>query len=152
MGGGEVVRQMPPLARHAWVIVPQPVGESTGDVYQEADRLGLPRGPEDLEAKRRELEAALTPRRELPPSLIVNDLQPAASSLRPEIELTLEDARHAGAEQAFVSGSGPTVVGMFSGEHPVTRAREAAATLRNRYPQACVATPVDERFATPRDA
>jgi 4-diphosphocytidyl-2-C-methyl-D-erythritol kinase len=151
-GAGEVVQPIPPLAPHAWLIVPQPVGQSTAEVYREADRLGLPRRPYDLEAKRRELDAALAARAELPPSLLLNDLQPAAISLRPEIQLALDAARHAGADHALVSGSGPTVVGMFNGRDAFTRAREAAPALSDEYPEACVATPVDKMFAIPRIA
>ena len=56
--------------------------------------------------------------------LIVNDLQPAAVSLRPEIELALEDVRHAGAEQAIVCGSGPTVAGVYWGDGARARAAD----------------------------
>ena len=40
--------------------------------------------------------------------------QPAAVSLRPEISDALEALREVGAEAAFVTGSGPTAVGLFA--------------------------------------
>ena len=45
--------------------------------------------------------------------LLVNDLEAAAVSLRPQIADALEALREAGAEVAFVTGSGPTAVGLF---------------------------------------
>lgn len=54
-----------------------------------------------------------------------NDLQPAAIELRPELEERLRDMERAGALRAFVSGSGPTVVG-------VARSQEDAASIATR--------------------
>lgn len=56
-----------------------------------------------------------------------NDLQPAALSLRPELELVIEAAERAGALRAIVSGSGPTVAALVSesGAATVARALEA---------------------------
>ena len=45
--------------------------------------------------------------------LLVNDLEEAAVSLRPQIADALDVLREAGAEVAFVTGSGPTAVGLF---------------------------------------
>ena len=46
---------------------------------------------------------------------LVNDLQPAAISLRPEIEEALGALEEAGAAHAMVTGSGPTAFGALSG-------------------------------------
>ena len=54
-----------------------------------------------------------------------NDLQDAARSLCPAIDAALAAARAAGADHALVSGSGPTVVGLFGGA-----ARRAGAGRR----------------------
>ena len=48
-----------------------------------------------------------------PQRLLVNDLEPAAMSLCPDIEPALAAVREAAADHAFVSGSGPTVAGLF---------------------------------------
>jgi 4-diphosphocytidyl-2-C-methyl-D-erythritol kinase len=84
--------------------------------------------------------------------LLHNDLQRAAVSLCPEIADALRQAREAGAELSLVSGSGPTVIGLFAGnprpavEGPVL-AEEAAARLHGREPAAICARPVGAAFA-----
>ena len=60
------------------------------------------------------------------PELLVNDLEPAARSLRPEIGDALDALREAGAPLALLSGSGPTAFGLFA---DLAAARAAAATL-----------------------
>src|SRR6202012_2795954 len=89
-GAGEVVEAVAPLAPHAFLVLPLPFGLSTPEVYREADRLGLARTAEDLAGRLQAIRAALDA--PLPMALIVNDLQPAALSLRPEIERALDDA------------------------------------------------------------
>ena len=101
---------------------------STADVYREADRLGLPRDAAALAAKLREVSTAAG---DLPDELIVNDLEPAARALCPEIDAALAAARGAGAHHALVCGSGPTVIGLFA---DLQGARAAAARLFDREP------------------
>jgi 4-diphosphocytidyl-2C-methyl-D-erythritol kinase len=73
-------------------------------------------------------------------------------SLRPAIERALDDARYAGSEHAIVSGSGPTVLGLFWGEDAATRANVGVAALAGRYPGATTAVPVDASFGFPHPA
>jgi len=120
---------------------------STPDVFRESDRLGLGRSAGELAQRRAELEAALA-RGELPPP--VNDLEPAARALCPSIDEALAAARAAGADHALVSGSGPTVVGIFAGAEGPAAAEAAAAVLRERHPGAIGARPVDAGFAAVR--
>jgi len=140
-GAGEVIEPAPPPAQHGVVLIPQPEGLSTGEVYAEADRLGTPRGDAELEAIRRELRDAvdsggspLDYREHL-----VNDLQPAAISLRPAIEDALGALEEAGAAHAMVTGSGPTAFGLFPSED---EAREAVGRLRSSYPAAMATAPL----------
>jgi 4-diphosphocytidyl-2-C-methyl-D-erythritol kinase len=149
-GAGEVVEPVAPLVPHAFLVLPLPFELSTADVYREADRLGLPRSHSDLEAGARRLRAALEA--PLPPALRVNDLQPAALSLRPAIARALDDALYAGSEHAMVSGSGPTVLGVFWGEDAAARASAGVAALTGRYPGATTAVPVDASFGFPHPA
>lgn len=135
-GAGEQLEPMGPLAPHAFVIVPQAFPLSTADVYREADRLGLPRSAKELARCRRELEAAPVSTRSL-----VNDLQPAALSLAPVVAQTLDDVREAGADQALVCGSGPTIMGVYWGEQGAARAWSALCSLRGKYPRTVPATP-----------
>ena len=54
--------------------------------------------------------------------LLVNDLEPAARRLCPAIDETLDLVRAAGAARAMVSGSGPTVLGLFADPSGAERA------------------------------
>jgi 4-diphosphocytidyl-2-C-methyl-D-erythritol kinase len=102
---------------HAVLLLPAGGGLSTAEVFAEADRLGLGRDPGELEEIASRLRAAAgagdSPLSH-PEELRVNDLEPAARSLRPEIGDALDRLRAAGAPQAVLSGSGPTAVGLFS--------------------------------------
>ena len=142
-GAGDVVERRAPLPSHALVIVPQPFALSTADVYREADRLGLPRDELDLAQRRRAVRAGGMPE-------LVNDLEPAALSLRPEIGRALQAVREAGADHAMVSGSGPTVFGLIGGSGAPAMAADVAARLAGRYPGASSAAPVSEEFGAPR--
>ncbi|MBV8998827.1 MAG: hypothetical protein JO304_07195, partial [Solirubrobacterales bacterium] len=142
-GAGEVVEPVDPLGPHAFVIVPQAFGLSTAEVYRAADRLRLPRDASDLADRLRELRAGTDPP-------LVNDLEPAAISLRAEIGHALDAVRDTGAAHAMVSGSGPTVFGIFHGPDAPALAEGAAGELVGRYPGAACATPVSEEFGSPR--
>jgi 4-diphosphocytidyl-2-C-methyl-D-erythritol kinase len=74
------------------------------------------------------------------PEHLVNDLQAASISLRPEIEDALAALSEAGAGQAMVTGSGPTAFGLFA-----TRAEAdaAVAELAERFPTALATGPLD---------
>jgi 4-diphosphocytidyl-2-C-methyl-D-erythritol kinase len=140
-GAGEIVTRLPGLPPYGVLVLPQPFGLSTPDVYREADRLGLPRAPADLEEARGQLARGLPT--ELPERLLVNDLQPAALSLAPQLTAVLELATgSAGADLALVCGSGPTVIGLFLGEAGPARAREAATRLTAGGTRALAAEPV----------
>lgn len=140
---GDVIEPIGPLAPHAFVIVPQPSGLSTAEVFQEADRLGLPRSESELADRLRSLRATGDP-------AFVNDLEPAAISLRPALGEALDAVREAGAGHAMVSGSGPTVFGVWDGPGAATEAQAAAERLADRYPGATSAAPVSEEFGAPR--
>lgn len=151
-GAGERLEELPsPGAELALLVLPLPTQLSTAAVYAEADRLGLARTLEELEGRRLELSAALIrgEREVVGSELVYNDLQPAAVSLCPQIADALEQARDAGADLALVSGSGPTVVGLFSQQaigassDSLERAGDAAAGLKGRVPAPICATPVD---------
>ena len=146
-GAGEDVRALAPLPLHGVLVLPSPHALSTPQVFREADRLGLARAAGDLDARRVEVEIALAGG-ELPPP--VNDLGPAARSLCPWVDGALAAARDAGADHALVSGSGPTVVGIFHGPDGPAAAEAAARELAARFPGAAGARPVDAAFAAIR--
>ena len=148
-GAGEVVQRRAPLGPHAYVIVPLPHLLSAAEVYREADRLGLPRGSGEFATVASALASRINPGAVLGSELVVNDLAPAAVSLCPAIDAVLEAVRAAGADHALVSGSGPTVAGLFWGDDAGRRAAGAASAVARRYPGACSAVPVGEEFGIP---
>jgi 4-diphosphocytidyl-2-C-methyl-D-erythritol kinase len=148
-GAGEIVERFEPLAQHAFVVLPSEFALSTPDVFREADRLARPRSDAQLAHAYRDVTGGLTPGRRLPDELIVNELEPAAISLCPACADALAAVRLAGADHAIVSGSGPTVVGIWWGSDASQRAGLAADGLRDIYPGAVVATPVAAEFGAP---
>jgi 4-diphosphocytidyl-2-C-methyl-D-erythritol kinase len=140
-GAGEVIEPALPPEEHGIVLIPQKEGLATADVYAEADRLGTPRGENELEAIRRRLRDAVdeggSPLDY--PENLVNDLQPAAISLRPEIEAALTALEEAGAAHAMVTGSGPTAFGLYPTE---ADAEAAAGELRKGFPDATATGPL----------
>ena len=149
---GEHLERRPPLGPHAYVVVPQAEQLSTREVYAEADRLGLARDQLGLNEALERLRLALASPERLPESLLVNDLQEASLSLLPRTAEALRAVRQSGAEHALVSGSGPTVVGLFWGEMASERARASAASLSEVFPGTTIALPVEADFAAPRRA
>ena len=151
-GAGEDVARLAPLAPHAVLVLPLGERLPTAAVYAEADRLGLARAPGELEARLAEAEAAFGREHRLAGELLHNDLQPAARSLCPNIDAALEAARDLEPDHALVSGSGPTVLGVFAGPDGVERARAAAEAVSPRFPAACAAAPVGADFGAPQAA
>ena len=127
-GAGELVEPLPAPAPHAAVLLPDGGGLGTAEAFRAADRLGLGRPAEELEELAVELRRVAGAGGSLLayPELLVNDLEPAARSLRPAIGNALDALRDAGAPVALLSGSGPTAVGLFA---DLGSARAAAARL-----------------------
>lgn len=127
-GAGERVERLPRPAAHAVVLLPGGGGLSTAAVFAEADRLGLGREANELEQLAERLRAAAGAGASplAYPELLVNDLESAARSLRPDIGEALDALRAAGASHALLTGSGPTAFGLFES---LTAARDAAAIL-----------------------
>lgn len=150
LGAGEIVTPAGPLAQHAYVVVPLSAELSTAQVFARADELGLARDAADLAQRRSEVQLALQAGGRWPQALTVNDLQVAACDLCPAIEPALAAASKTGADAAFVSGSGPTVIAVFWGEEARARAEDAEAELAARYPEAYAADPVTAAFGTPQ--
>lgn len=136
VGAGNRLLPSPEVPPYGALVLPQPFGLSTPDVYREADRLDLPRSADELRSVRARLAGSFS--REL----IVNDLEPAALSLAPRLGETLGAVARAGADDAIVCGSGPTVIGLFWGDDGASRARAAAARMHADHPAAVSADPV----------
>src|SRR5262249_10196941 len=98
------------------------------EVFAEADRLGLGRSAGELDELAGNLRAVAgagaSPLSY--PELLVNDLEPAARSLRPAIGEALDALRRVGAPQVLLTGSRPTAFRLFESR---AAARDAAAEL-----------------------
>ena len=116
-GAGEEVEPVA-LPAMALVLVPQGDGLLTGTVYAEADRLGTTRAGLDPAALR---ELAARPLPELAAGM-ENDLEPAALALRPGLGEARAALLAAGALTARVTGSGPTVFGVWEDPEAARRA------------------------------
>ncbi|HMJ73949.1 MAG TPA: hypothetical protein VK471_11365 [Solirubrobacterales bacterium] len=129
-GAGERVERLPAPASHAVLLLPGGGGLSTAAVFAESDRLGLGRGAAelgDLASRLRQMVSAGASPLEYR-DLLANDLEPAALSLRPDIDDALGALRQVGAPLVFMSGSGPTAVGLF----PTLAAAKSAAVQLDR--------------------
>ena len=99
-----------------WVLALSSVGLSTPAVYNECDRL---RGGSSISVPHINdalMQSLLAADAKAMGKALHNDLQSAACSLRPALSLVLEVGHDYGALGAIVSGSGPTVAFLVSGE------------------------------------
>jgi 4-diphosphocytidyl-2-C-methyl-D-erythritol kinase len=151
-GIGEGVRRLGDPPPFGLLIVPSAHTLSTPAVYAEFDRLGLGRDLDELDRLSGQVPGAARDSSLLAERLLHNDLEAPARSLCPPIGDALADVRASGAVRAMVSGSGPTVFGLFAGPDGVAHAQAAAAALRERHPDAVAATPVGRAFAEPVEA
>jgi 4-diphosphocytidyl-2-C-methyl-D-erythritol kinase len=99
-----------------WVLALSSVGLSTPAVYGECDRLRQGLDISDPQISDALMQALLTADPSNVGKLLINDLQPAACSLRPALRLILDVGQEYGALGAIVSGSGPTVAFLVSDE------------------------------------
>jgi 4-diphosphocytidyl-2-C-methyl-D-erythritol kinase len=137
-GAGERIERLPDPEPHAVVLLPGGGGLSTAAVFAEADRLGLGRDAGELDELAARLRAAAgggaSPLEYA--ALLANDLEPAARSLRPDVGEALDALRAAGAPLVFMSGSGPTAVGVF---RSIARSKSAAAEIGREDAIVCAA-------------
>ncbi len=132
-GIGQKLTSLPEPAEHWVVLHPFEDGLPTADVFAEADRIGARRTLDEL----RELSAklwAVASNAVSPltyPGLLVNDLERAAMSLKPEIGLAKERLSAAGARFVGMTGSGPTVFGLCAnrGEAEAVAAEAGSAAI-----------------------
>ena len=111
IGTGRGEQLTPALARgtYSWVLALSSNGLSTPAIYNECDRLregmeiSAPQVSESLMHALRSADAKALGK------ALQNDLQPAASSIRPALRLILDVGMDYGALGGIVSGSGPTV-------------------------------------------
>ena len=120
-GRGEVVEPVEDHATWWWVVVPDAGGLSTPAVYRAFDELG---GAGDAIGGGAVLDALRTHDAGALGATLRNDLEPAALHLRPELGVTRDAVRAAGAT-SLLSGSGPTYLGLAPDHETAHRVREA---------------------------
>jgi 4-diphosphocytidyl-2-C-methyl-D-erythritol kinase len=123
-GRGELLTRVPVGETLWWVVGIDHGGLATGTVYRRYDELGLA-GP--LRADLGGLLAALADGDvEGVAAALVNQLEPAAFDLRPELAGAKELLVRSGALAAVMSGSGPTMLGLCRDEQHARRVARAA--------------------------
>ncbi len=117
LGKGRGDELVPVLSRgsYHWVLAFADFELSTPEVFRRFDELN-PKPATDLEAPAGLLEALAAGDATALSGVLVNDLQGAALSLRPELERTMETGLGLGALAAMVSGSGPTIAFLAASE------------------------------------
>jgi 4-diphosphocytidyl-2-C-methyl-D-erythritol kinase len=115
-GHGDQLTSALSRGTYHWVLALSTHGLSTPAVYAECDRLRT--GLEIVEPQTNEalMQALLAADAQSVGAHLVNDLQPAACSLRPALRLVLDVGQEYGALGALVSGSGPTVAFLVADE------------------------------------
>jgi 4-diphosphocytidyl-2-C-methyl-D-erythritol kinase len=133
-------------AGRTYVIIAQPLGLSTGEVFKQADRSDLPEPSiaDREETLMREISAGVDFRQLC--KLVDNALEPAILALRPELTSIPATLRDVGAHVAAFTGSGPTSFGIFESR---ARAEQATEALRAAGHDAHLAEPVGADFARP---
>ncbi|HRA05969.1 MAG TPA: 4-(cytidine 5'-diphospho)-2-C-methyl-D-erythritol kinase [Propionicimonas sp.] len=116
LGTGRGDQLAPVLSRgtYHWVLAFSAAELSTPAVFAKFDELGL--AVEPLEAPPEILNALVSGDVHALGKSLVNDLEPAALALRPQLGQVLEAGRELGAIAAMVSGSGPTVAFLAANE------------------------------------
>lgn len=141
-GAGELLEPLPGLPDYAVVLVKPLVSLSTAEVYSLYDELASP-ASEGFEKRCRESVQAVASLREAAdlPSIMHNDLEESAATLFPGLFELKQELLDAGALAALMSGSGPTVFGIY---HDLEAAEAAAARLRLKHRQVWAAAPFRE--------
>jgi 4-diphosphocytidyl-2-C-methyl-D-erythritol kinase len=115
-GRGDQITAALSRGTYHWVLALSTVGLSTPAVYGECDRLRAGMQVTQPQVNDRLLQALLAADPVALGKTLVNDLQPAACSLKPALRLILDVGEEYGALGSIVSGSGPTVAFLVSDE------------------------------------
>ena len=115
-GHGDQLTSALSRGSYHWVLALSTVGLSTPAVYAECDRLRAELDVIEPQTHEGLMQALLAADAPAVGVALVNDLQPAACSLRPALRLVLDVGQEYGALGAIVSGSGPTVAFLVTDE------------------------------------
>lgn len=124
-GIGEVLTRIEPLGTCKILVVKPPFGVSTAEVYRGLRLDALSSHPQ-IDEMRKQLKqgnvAAVA-------ELLENVLETVTVSLHPQIEELKDIMRKNGALNALMSGSGPTVFGIYEDEERAARAADKIRAL-----------------------
>jgi 4-diphosphocytidyl-2-C-methyl-D-erythritol kinase len=114
-GRGEKLSKVETESILHWVLTPSQVGLSTPEVYRKLDILRTESGVDVSALDKPEvpqvlIDAVVSGDAIEVANFMHNDLEVAALALRPELAVTIEAGRKAGAIKSMMSGSGPTIV------------------------------------------
>ena len=129
-GIGDVLTKLPTPQGVRIVLVKPPIAVSTAQVYRDYDAIASERKALDTEGLLRLLQGGDADAKSLSPYL-GNALAAVTEKQHPRIEEIRKAMLSAGADGALMSGSGPSVFGVFSEEEA---AKRAAGQLRENYP------------------
>ena len=117
LGTGRGDELVPVLSRgtYHWVLALSADELSTPAVFGRFDELN-PDAPDELAMPKGVMNALVSGDSTALGAVLVNDLAPAAASLRPELVRVLEFGREAGALGSIVSGAGPTCAFLAANE------------------------------------
>lgn len=141
-GAGELLEPLPGLPDYALVLVKPLVSLSTAEVYSLYDELASP-ASKDFEERCSETMQALAYLREAAdlPAVMHNDLEQPATILFPGLPELKQEVLDTGALAALMSGSGPTVFGIYA---DLAAAETAASRLRLKHRQVWAVAPFRE--------
>jgi 4-diphosphocytidyl-2-C-methyl-D-erythritol kinase len=125
-GRGEILTAVPPLAPFGGILVHPGFGVSAAWAYGQfsGQSMATDQTVPDI------LQALQHQQLKLLPDRLVNDLEPGVVTVYPAVRQAQDALRAAGALVTFMSGSGPTVGGLF----PLTADLRVAATSLGRTP------------------
>lgn len=130
-GIGEVLTPLQSLEKMPVLIVKPDVSVPTVSVYKKLDRINVTRRPDNKSM----LKAIDSGDLEDISRYLSNVLELVTIPENPVIENIKHDIKNAGAMNALMSGSGPSVFGIFSS---FTEAEKASEKLKSKYPEAFV--------------
>ena len=125
-GIGEVLTPLPHAPQAFVVLCKPPVAVSTPAIYRAIDSVDIARRP-DTQAMLRALKDGDL---QAVSALLYNVMQPVTANMHPEIDDICRIMREHGAMNAIMSGSGPTVFGLFADR---ARAEKAKKFLAAHY-------------------
>lgn len=122
-GIGEVLTPLPHAPQAFVVLCKLPVAVSTPAIYRAIDSVDIARRP-DTQAMLRALKDGDL---QAVSALLYNVMQPVTANMHPEIDDICRIMRKHGAMNAIMSGSGPTVFGLFADRERAEKAKKFLA-------------------------